>query len=106
MAFCVGQKVVCVDASPKRPDYYPGFRLRGVMDGLQEGAIYTVSGFENHPLDGKLLLVLMEIKRPRRPGPFCLDGYDARRFRPLVERKTSIEIFKRMLTPKKARVRA
>lgn len=75
--FTVGQKVVCIDAS-------------GFEDRLCQGAVYTVTS-----MNAEFLRVDCksygddEISR----------GYYKRRFRPIVERKTDISIFKRMLTP-------
>lgn len=77
MAFYVGQKVCCVDASP------------GLTSGevLTLGKIYTVEGFSLvHP---------NEIFIDDRTGRSWLPS----RFRPVVERKTDISIFKAMLNP-------
>jgi hypothetical protein len=76
MTFRVGQKVVCVDASlPANPWH------------------------RQHPL------VLKQIYVVRHCFVKCIDIDDSRRgwqnwrFRPLVERKTDISIFTKMLTP-------
>lgn len=100
MAFRVGQKVVCVDAS-----VHVGFGAKGK---IREGAIYTVREIGitvlNEP--GVRLQEFVYDSDPGRVGyatkmPFKDAFYRAARFRPLVERKTSIEIFTRMLTPDK-----
>jgi hypothetical protein len=75
--FRVGQKVVCVDA-------------RGT---LQKDAIYTVLGIELAP-SGRTIL---QVDCP--PDIGGCSGYYATRFRPIVERKTDISVFKAMLTP-------
>ncbi len=78
--FRVGQKVVCVDASE-------------FEQYLDQDAIYTVTSIR-----------MPFISVNCRPGPIettteAARGYYARRFRPIVERKTDISIFKAMLTP-------
>jgi len=79
MAFRVGQKVVCVDAS-------------GCASAdLSEGTIYTVRQVQP-PIDNATPRVLLFGSRETI-------GWYASRFRPLVERKTDISIFTRMLTP-------
>lgn len=90
MHFRVGQKVVCVDASPSAV-----FR-RWCGDVPVKGQVYTVRGIRvsTHPMwTGALLLLLAEIKNVTTDG----DGYRAFRFRPVVERKTDISVFTAML---------
>lgn len=95
MAFYVGQKVVCVDATPR-----PG--LRKV---LKEGAIYTISRLDGPLHEGDENGVdLVEV--PARGTNGYQASYRAVRFRPITERKTSIEIFKAMLNPSKTEVEA
>lgn len=93
--FEIGMKVVCVDAVP-RAIYHPhGLAGNGDMNGLAEGAIYTIRAVPFAKRAVKLYLA--EITRP--PCQF-LDAeapFDARRFRPVVEPKTSIAIFEAML---------
>jgi hypothetical protein len=79
MTFHIGQKVICVD------DRNLCFKL------LSEGSVYTVSHVEPRGIS------IVEV-----PG----GGFFAQRFRPIVERETSIEIFTAMLTPKKQGVDA
>lgn len=81
MAFTVGMKVVCVDDEV----------VYGAID-VVNGKIYTVAATGLiHPAD-----------RQRLPC-VCLVGVDGiywqRRFRPLVSRKTNIDVFKAMLKP-------
>ncbi len=85
MAFRVGQKVVCVDASP-------GFYAKSPCS-LREGEVYTIERIDDDPahLNGAGLYV---------------DGdrvcqWSCKRFRPVVERKTDISIFTKMLTGKR-----
>jgi len=82
MAFRVGQKVVCVDANPRN----------GHVSNLTEGAVYTVRAF-GPSKDGSPGISLDEIYHP---FPFYQD-----RFRPVVERKTDISVFTKMLTGSK-----
>lgn len=88
MAFRVGQKVVCVDVSNDDGKQWIG------DDTPVVGEIYTVSavGLTER---GKYGIQLVELRRPRRWG------YQARRFRPVVERKTDISIFTAMLKPER-----
>ena len=91
--FRVGQKVVCVDASIRYSD--PPWNK---PVPLTEGRIYTISGMENG--GGVLGVYLFETKSNLPPFP---DGSERSfapgRFRPIVEHKTDISIFKAMLTP-------
>jgi hypothetical protein len=89
MAFRVGQKVVCVDAGPLVND--AGFVSEA--KSLQEGTVYTVTDlFERN---GVKALKLAEAS-PEQSGRIA---FNARRFRPVVERKTDISIFIAMLNP-------
>jgi len=98
MTFYVGQKVVCVDASNM-----PGARWRA-NEAPVEGQVYTVMAVRV-TREGLQVLQLRELDRceavkawvARNIGKFA--GYDARRFRPVVERKTDISVFKAMLNP-------
>jgi hypothetical protein len=92
MAFRVGQKVVCVDDKPR-----PGANPR--MDGLSKGQVYTVQRIGIDNFWAEPVLWLVEIRRELQPGfqRFGEVGYDPRRFRPVVEKKTDISIFEAML---------
>lgn len=80
--FRAGQKVVCVDAVPRYPEDKTTF--------LEEGAVYTVvSTFETWAGDGVTLNEFSVVDGKR--------GWHADRFRPAVERKTDISVFKAML---------
>jgi hypothetical protein len=78
--FRVGQKVACVDASSHNTS----------NSTLREGAVYTVTGF-----DPKGRLYLDGARHLRN----ALTGFNAYRFRPVVERKTDISVFTSMLSP-------
>jgi hypothetical protein len=89
--FYVGQRVVCVNDSPAWDGHVPFVR---------KGAIYTircVSPAED--CDGNLGLRFHEVADPP-PRPMMAPWYCATRFRPVVERKTDISIFMRMLRPR------
>jgi hypothetical protein len=94
MAFYIGQKVVCVDASSGVGSWVDN-------DGPTEGAIYTVSrAYRTH--DGYPYLQFFELAR----GPICRAtdggdaGYRAHRFRPVQERKTDIAWAHELVAPK------
>ena len=102
MTFRVGQKVVCIDNSMA-----PGLQRWHGQTYPEIGPVYTVraivlssSGYE--------CLLLAEIVNPIPDGYRGEGGFEAVRFRPIVERKTDISIFTDMLmptTPKRARER-
>jgi hypothetical protein len=91
MNFRVGQKVVCVDSATR---FIPG------STGLVEGAIYTVIETGVGLFCGELWITVAEVAARSD------EGFFANRFRPVVERKTDISIFKKMLTPKHERADA
>jgi len=78
VTFRVGQKVVCVEP----------------IDELVKGEIYTISavgrfdGGEN---------VMVDVAEIQNYAPYAWYSY---RFRPIVERRTDISIFKKMLKPR------
>lgn len=79
MLFKVGQKVVCINACNGAPfDKYGA----GAANGLVEGQIYTVLGIRDE---------FISVDKVNR------NAWYADRFRPLVERKTDISIFTKML---------
>jgi hypothetical protein len=84
--FHVGQKVVCVDITTPSAKNYPFFNTF-----LKKGNIYTVRSCHQHSYEGET-------------GPaVCVNDmrtYWAFRFKPLIERKTDISIFKKLLNPK------
>jgi hypothetical protein len=105
MAFYVGQKVVCVDDYWDPQDRFPAIAYP------KKGTVYTIRSVHkpccsesnsNEPF----CVMVDELKSP--PGTVCLAcgepgemDFRHSRFRPLIERKTSIEIFTKMLTPNK-----
>lgn len=99
MAFYVGQKVECI-GHPETVHSYYGEIIPEV------GAIYTVRNI--HFIKDREQLRFVEIVNPINyydsgPDECC---FTAKFFRPIVERKTDISIFKAMLTPKSEEVPA
>lgn len=84
MTFRIGQKVVCVDASP----YYCTPR---VSTSLRLNAVYTIRAL--HDLYGITCVSVEEIEGGIE------HAFAATRFRPVVTRKTDISIFTKLLTP-------
>jgi hypothetical protein len=88
-ALRAGMKVVCVNARP--------CPVWGALS-LRKGAVYTV--VKAFDVLGEFSVCLEEDQSPHITG-----AYRASRFRPAVERKTDISIFKAMLSPAKKRER-
>lgn len=83
MNFRVGQKVVCVDAKAR-------YGTKLFATPILEGEIYTIAGFQESVwVHGTICVLLVEAKnsRPHSFGGRDI-GYQADRFRPLVEKKT------------------
>lgn len=94
MTFRVGQKVVCVNAELR------GWMLQHLSDGLVKGKIYTIRSFDRDFESKEWGVRLVEITADIHWAGHEF-GFYPDRFRPLVEKKTSIEIFQRMLLPTK-----
>ncbi len=94
MNFRIGQKVVCVAPPPA-----------GGWIGCVVGEIYTIRSMQVCPVEKQLGLRLHGITLP-----ICSLGgegaFYATRFRPVVERKTDISIFVKMLHPSTQKVSA
>lgn len=107
----VGMRVVCVDDGDGHKYMRPRYVLApdASLDGLTKGRIYTIRKVGPDYYDGDIVVWLKEIIRPPRGSigaKYGECGYAPARFRPVQERKTSIEIFQRMLTPKRETERA
>jgi hypothetical protein len=92
--FHVGQKVVCVSGRSHKREWC------GETD-VVVGAIYTIRAIYTEVMQPRLGvgLVFEEIIHPA--GPRGREpGFYSSRFRPIVERKTDISVFTKMLTPK------
>lgn len=94
--FYVGQKVVCVDDGHYHASY--------PFEKPVKGRVYTVSRVYEADDDGEVMLCLDELDQPGNHEWY--QGDHSYAYRPVVERKTSIEIFKAMLTPKTEQVSA
>lgn len=93
MTFRVGQKVVCVvDPSASLKMRYP----EAVFPSLK--AVYTIRSM--FPYNGKVLLRFCELNNSRSVWNGIERGFNSKYFRPIVERKTDISVFTKMLTPK------
>lgn len=91
MAFYVGQKVVCVDSFDERP---------WIIQPAVEGRVYTVRFVYPEDKYGPTHLLLHELKNPIA-GNGHENSFGFWRFRPLVERKTSIAVFEKILQSSK-----
>ena len=98
--FYVGQKVVCIHSG-----FMPGISLPDEEqfsdeEAIHEGQIYTIRRILIDEEDD-MIFHLEEVFRDESSREWYGDdaGYCARRFRPLVENKTDISIFKKMLNP-------
>lgn len=91
--FYVGQKVVCVN--DVQGDFnLPGFNYhRTAIWDIVEGEVYTVKELTTNEITGQPCVKFVEL-RDRIANCF---GYNRGRFRPAVEKKTDISIFKAML---------
>lgn len=92
--FHVGQKVVCIN-NQKAPELFLS-------------KVYTIimihAGESSTNLDGSYDIPGLFFLEITAPSGF--EGYDARRFKPVVERKTSIEIFTNILNTQRVRTDA
>ncbi len=99
MAFRVGQKVVCIKANFYNPQYKLPHNLPKVGD------IYTIRNMDIGTCgdDGvpQVALMFHELVYPVLKCGFEF-SFSASSFRPLVDRKTDISIFTRMLKRGKA----
>lgn len=95
MAFRVGMKVCCIDDVVHTEWHRPDIKYIGNLDGLRKGQVYTVRGMFMDHTEGRTMLRLVEIERNIWCG-FEV-GYSPLRFRPVVERKTDISIFQKLL---------
>ena len=110
-SFQVGDKVVCVN------DSWPGDENdRPFYDNApKSGEVYTIRDIGPSFLEGtrwafldtpKICVRLVEIRNQIDPRLGVEWNFRASRFRPVVERKrkTSIEVFRKLLAPSKERV--
>jgi hypothetical protein len=100
MAFRVGQKVIYLGPGPR------SFRriwkeFRHPFERPKTDGIYTVANVYFHVEGDEEMIELLELPSPE--DDYWAAGFRARRFRPVVERKTDISIFEAMLTGTKKR---
>jgi len=92
MTFRVGQKVVCVDMKTKVSPVSTGWNHQ--CDLPKEGSIYEVRDVGLTPYGQPGIKLHGMVAVARYGGALKTDTfYSAFRFRPVVERKTSIELF-------------
>ena len=99
--FSVGQKVVCIDdkaSGQYMPAGFPPAKCDN-MHGLKRGRVYTIRETAN--IFGLPSCRLVEIVREYEPVVGGEMYFSQRRFRPIVETKTDISVFKEMLAPSK-----
>lgn len=105
--FTVGQKVVCIDALTNSRTIK--------LPELEEGGVYTIRkiGVQEIPgvfepeLSVWLEGVAREVFSSKDLSIICDDfGFRPSRFRPVINRKTDISVFKAMLKPSKEGVPA
>ena len=108
--FRVGQDIVCInDDFPI--EYYIPWEATGTLPTLpRKKIVYTVRGLINFKFnrDYHEGLYLEEIINPVllfSDGQHCEHPFWVCRFRPVVTRQTSIEVFRRLLVPRKELVR-
>ncbi len=96
--FYVGQNIICIDNSASAKYHHPGYLVMNHnFHGLKQGGIYTVRDVVEY-LETPCLY-LKEIIREFVPK--VETGFSFLRFRPIVDRKTDISIFEKMLKPEK-----
>lgn len=99
--FRPGMKVVCI----KRGEWLGPFgEMRLENEYPVYRGIYTIRDVSICSADGEVYLRFEELRNPQVEPDF--DGeiearFWAAQFRPLVERKTDISVFRAMLTPKR-----
>jgi hypothetical protein len=91
MTFRVGMKCICVNVEPNRNGRIPA--------ELIKGKIYTVAGLDNFPDSEDDTGIYLEEVSGVVSDEIHANSFKSWRFRPLVERKTDIAIFQRMLNP-------
>lgn len=103
--FRVGQKAVCVDDGWrvywKRRGWFERFRsFKALAHSLTKNEVYTVTGVTQIMCNtsGRVHEAIFVAEGRHLFGHGSIP-FPAFQFRPLVERKTSIEIFTRMLKP-------
>jgi hypothetical protein len=97
MTFRVGQKVVCIDAD------FPHSMYSEYVQFPKKNGVYEIRGILPFvdPADGRQFIYLAGItnrKLAYLQGAFE-SAFPSNRFRPIVERKTDISVFTKMLTP-------
>lgn len=95
MGFHVGQKVVCIKRG-KWESSHPEGRVPKSETQPVFGRVYTIREIEPFIIDGYQGLLFEEIFNPLGESPLEV-CFNASRFRPIIERKTDISIFTKIL---------
>ncbi len=101
--FTVGQKVVLVRS------FGDISSLRAAVDGVTlpvQGVTYTVREFDPDMSNGVLCIRLVEVVNDIHAWDGLEPSFEASLFRPVIQRKTDISVFKAMLNPSKEQVPA
>jgi hypothetical protein len=106
MAFYVGQKVCRLRELPASVQMAVAQKRFEGGNVPEPGGIYTIRAIRQGTQDGVTLLLLKELDNSHMLVEGREPGFDSRNFRPIVERKTSIAIFKAMLNPSRQEVSA
>lgn len=105
-SFRVGQKVVCVDDARRLAC---GDVVVQGGTGLVNGKVYTVQQIiPAGPMTylGPMPRLSVKLILVEAQAPDGWTGFNAGRFRPVVDRKTDISVFTALLTPSKSKVPA
>lgn len=104
MLFHVGQKVVRITSIDFHPDTSLYYEQLPVKDGIYTVRKVVMERYHDtlEEIPALLLVEIVNEPRPWANGGVHEAAFDASRFRPLVERKTDIAIFEKMLVPKRA----
>lgn len=90
-------------------DFSQAARLRAAMEGVVlpvKGPVYTVREIDPDTSGGFVCIRLVEIVNGPHIGDGMEPSFDASLFRPVVERKTDISVFRAMLNASKQPVEA
>lgn len=99
MRFAIGEKVVCIFTREDWASGTPSHILERALELPKKGGLYHVYGYA---AAWPAFMKLNEIAQPLDPA--LHSWFHERGFAPIIERKTSIECFTRLLTPTPRRI--
>jgi len=94
MPFVTGQKIVCIDDTCLKGKNWFGPKL-------VKNRIYTVRDFVPNSTDEEPCIRLVELVRKKYAD---FTGFRVSRFRPIIEKKTDISIFEKLLLNKELEI--